>query len=521
MEDRWLDAYAEASGFAAEYFLERTQAVRNLSAELWKEGEPALVETSADLIFHIPPRLVRKNKDLKVMQIRAETAMLFSQLFDEIPPLCQMILKIVTIATRRGFYKLPYRILLESMNGMIAQGVERSDLDVDVAELVEICVIKFEGDNVAEPALTDLLSIQNPALADTAMEVCTPIQVKSIAKVLVERLEPEMKGNYQVPLVIAGLHSLMGETDENKLKALWLQSYRIFVNCSQDWNGKQINKWKEIMDDEIREISGQEAAQILNFMVQPRKLISPCVAMLRLYKAPVSLGPMGLSFSVICRNTFHEYGIFHGASSPEEADRLRGATGSACGRYMMQMTVLENYMTEMGVGAPWDEVEAEMEMISFLANPAQDVGSVETKAVLILEEIIPRFVEHRLQRLYKLVVAVREKYDDGGELDLFTNCSKNKVLGRAYAALQAEKSRLDAAQDALMILAVSGWRPMPTPEYLPEMQQQTVANVRNAVLNRLSDVEVSMFRHQQSDDDLEAFLIVTPLLQQAMRNGLC
>jgi len=339
--------------------------------------------------------------------------------------------------------------------------------------------------------------------------------------VLVARLEPEMRGNYQVPLVVAGLLSLMGETDATKLKALWLQSYRTFKKTSQDWNGKQINKWKEIMDDEIREISGQEAAQILNFVVQPRKLLSPNVAMQKLYIAPVSLGPMGLSFSVICRNTFHEFGIFHGASSPEQASRLREATGSACGRYMMQMTVLENYMTELGVGAPWDEIEAELEMVSFLANPAQDVASVETKSVLILEEIIPRFIEHRLQRLYKLTGNVREQFKRDNEIDLFTSCSKNRVLGRAYAALQAEKSRMDAAQDAIMILAVSNWKPMPIPEYLPETHQQSVANIRNAVLKRLSDVEVSMFRHQQSVDDLEAFLVVTPLLQQAMENGMC
>jgi len=179
VEDRILDAYAEASGFAAEYFVERFNAVRNLSAELWKEGRPALVETSADLIFHIPPRLVRKNKDLKVTDIRAEIAMLFSQLFDEIPPLCQMVLKIVTIATRRGFYKLPYKVLWQCMNSMIEQGIERSDLDIIVAELLEIRLIKLEG--TARDAIDDenpflydfsaLLTIQNPALADTAIEV--------------------------------------------------------------------------------------------------------------------------------------------------------------------------------------------------------------------------------------------------------------------------------------------------------------------------------------------------------------
>lgn len=171
VEDRCLDVFAEASGFAAEYFLERFQALRNMSSELWKEGQPALVETSEDLTFHIPPRLVRKNKDIKVSEIKAEIAMLFASLFDEIPPLCQMVLKIVTIATRRGFYKLPYKILEDCMNDLIANGVERSVLDVILAELVDIFVIKFEGTDVAKPAWNDVLSIQNPALADTAMEV--------------------------------------------------------------------------------------------------------------------------------------------------------------------------------------------------------------------------------------------------------------------------------------------------------------------------------------------------------------
>jgi class 3 adenylate cyclase len=110
--ERWLEAYAESSGYCAEYFLERTEAVRNKSAELWKDGKDALVEISDDLVMNIPEKLMRRNKDLKVTQIRAEIAMRFSQIFDEIPPLCQLILKVITIATRRGFYKVRNSIVL-------------------------------------------------------------------------------------------------------------------------------------------------------------------------------------------------------------------------------------------------------------------------------------------------------------------------------------------------------------------------------------------------------------------------
>ena len=73
---------------------------------------------------------------------------------------------------------------------------------------------------------------------------------------------------------------------------------------------------------------------------------------------------------------------------------------------------------------------------------------------------------------------------------------------------------MDAAQDALMILATMNWKARTVPEYLPLVHQQTVANIRNATLKPLSEGEVAMFRHQQNVDDLEAFLIVTALLQQ-------
>lgn len=530
VEDRWIDAYAEASGHSAVYFLERVDAVRNLSAELWKEGKAALFETSADLLVHIPPGLVRLNKELKVTQIRPEIGMVFSKIYDEFPPLCQMVIKIVTIATRRGFYKLPYSILWEAMNDLIAQGVEKKVLHVLVDEMVELCVLKIEDRDERTVAIDldvdddeedRVLSIQSPALADIAMDVCTPVQVQSIAAVLIERLEAGKSDAFQVALVAAGLHSLLNQ-EEDAMKHLWMMCYHDFLQKSRGWSLYRINKWKEIIDDEIRQ-SGHSPQAILgddfSANVSPRRLVSPCIAMLRLYSTPIALGPMSQSLAVVCRNTFNEYGLFHGGTSDEVA-RLRSATGSASGRYMMQLSVVENYLRDMGFGAPCDEVEAEMEMISFIANPAESEQGVETKAVLVLEEIIPRFVEHRLQRLYKLVGKFKEEEHRRGGLPALFN-GAHRAVRRAYAALQSDKSRVDAAQDALMLLAIANWKPRPFAEYLPLAHQQTVANIRDATLKRLSDAEVAMFRHQQNVDDLEAFLIVTALLQHGCENGQC
>lgn len=458
-------------------------------------------------------------------QIRAEIAMYFSQIYDEIPPLCQMVLKIVTIATRRGFYKLPYEILWHAMNDLIAQGVEKKVLDILIEEMVDLCIIKIE-DKDERTVAQDLyefdkndrvFSIQSPALADIAMDVCTPVQVRSIASALIDRLEAVKTNAFQVSLVVAGLHSLLNQEEDTMLH-LWRISYQNFLRKSQGWSQHSINKWKEIIDDEIRD-SGHDPQAILgnHFLVPaaPKRLISPCIAMLKLYLTPIAIGPMSLSLAVICRNTFFEYGIFSKGNKQDVA-KLREATNSAGGRYMMEMSVVENHLQEMGVSAPWNEIEAEMEMVSFLVNPSETVECVETKAVLILEEVIPRFVEQRLRRLYKLVRKLKETKE----------CPKvfvgsQRALQLAYEALQSDKSRMDAAQDALMILATMNWKPKPIPEYLPLIHQHTVANIRNATLKRLSDVESAMFRHQQNVDDLEAFLILTPLLQHASENGLC
>ena len=109
--ERWIDAYAEASGHCAGYFIERAAAIRVLSGKLWSEGKRAYAETSEELVLHIPRGLIRINKQLPVNQVRAEIAMRFSQCFDELPPLFQTASKVLTIATRTGFFRLPKEVL--------------------------------------------------------------------------------------------------------------------------------------------------------------------------------------------------------------------------------------------------------------------------------------------------------------------------------------------------------------------------------------------------------------------------
>jgi uncharacterized protein (UPF0147 family) len=486
------------------------------------------VETSKELVLHIPPGLIRKNKELTVNQIRCEIAMRFSQIYDELPPLCQMMLKTLAVATRQGFYKLPKEVLWEVINDLISGGVDNDVLKILLGEMMEICLVKVQllyTGNIDDSGrdnndTEEVISIQSPALADVAMDVCTPVQVRSIAAALIERLGATLTDNFQVSLVMAGLHKLL-EQNEDIMKHLWLQAYDGFLQESETcgWSGGEVNRWKEIIGDEIQ-AAGCNVQDLLgkdfNIPGTPREAIPPCLIMLKVYSGPVSLGPMGHTLSVICRNTFHEFGCFHGASR-EEINKVREATGSACGRYMMEMMVLEEFLRENGFGAREGEVELEIDLFSFIANPSGTDHDVETKAVRILEQIIPRFVEPRLERLYKLIAKLRQ--DE--EIPVVVACSQ-RAIRRAYEALQApNKCRTDAAQDALMILATMNWKPKPVPEYLPLLHYQTVTNVRNKTLKRLNERGLAMFRHQQTVDDLEAFLLVTALLYQASNDGAC
>ena len=92
-DERWLDAYAEASGFCAGYFIERLVGIRQLSGEQWLHGRRGYSQVTPALKTYIPPGLVRRNKAVPVRLICAEVAMRFSQVFDGLPPLFKHLRK--------------------------------------------------------------------------------------------------------------------------------------------------------------------------------------------------------------------------------------------------------------------------------------------------------------------------------------------------------------------------------------------------------------------------------------------
>jgi hypothetical protein len=539
VEDRWLETYAKASGYCAGYFVERAASTRRLAAIQWREGKRAYAETSQDLVLRIPPGFIQQNTDIAVMQISADVAMRFAQLYDELPPLYQTLAKVLAIATRKSFFELPLTVLWEVLNDLIAEGVEADLFDAVIKEMKEMWLLKIGQDYDEEVVI-----FQNPALADIALDVCTPIQVHSITKALIERLEPNIFKNFKIPIVLARFYHLLSEQEATK-KQLWQQGYESFLRESEGWPEAEAARWKEFIDSEIED-AGYVAKDILgkdfSYPGVMRAAINHRLPLVKIYQAPISFGPMGHSLSVICRNTFHEYGVFHGKTE-EAAHKLRKDTQSASQRYAKEISIVEEYLEENGFGASPDDLKEEKSMLEFFARPAANDQDVATKAEWILEEYVTRIVEHRLQRLYSLVAKLRK-----GDLPTIFDDAP-KAIRYAYVALQfalqgslcsfacpkanrtpcvykgmgsmVAKVESDAAQDAIMTLATLNWKPRPVPEHLPMLYYTSVARIRNKVLRRLTESELIIFRHQHTVCDLEVFLVVTALLYGAQDRGEC
>jgi hypothetical protein len=302
---------------------------------------------------------------------------------------------------------------------------------------------------------------------------------------------------------------------------------------------------KEFIESEIED-AGYDAKDVLgkdfSYPCVVRNAINHRLPLVKIYRAPMSFGPMGHSLSVICRNTFHEYGIFHGMNE-EAAHKLRKSTQSATQRYVKEISIVEEYLEESGFGASPDDLKEEKSMLEFYTRPAEHDRDVVAKAEWILEEYVTRFVEDRLQRLYSLVTKLRTGdlpaiFDDAptaircsytalqfarqGRI-CHVACPKTNNTPEVYKGLRSNLGKVesDAAQDAIMALATLNWKPRPVPEHLPFSYYSTIARIRNSVLRRLTEAELIIFRHQHKVCDLDVFLVVTALLYGAQDRGEC
>jgi hypothetical protein len=513
LSKRNIDITAPASGFCTGYFAERNGGYRTVSSKLWSEGKPGLTEMNNKLEASIPPGSRRAVLTMPVMLLGGEVAMRFSHVFDLLPPLFQTFCKVLAISSRTAFYKLPKATIWSVLNDLIADGVENDEHNIVVDEMIEMNLLKIEIDGKDE-----VLSFQCPALGDIAFDVCTPIQLKSIARALIERLEPHRMQHFTMPFVIANLLDLVGDEYKEK-EELWLQGYNIFTQESKSWHIDKVVEWREIIADEIRALGCNHPETVMGYDANfkysfVKSSVSKTMNLLKQYHSPIALGPLGLYLSVITVHVYFLCGEYYGFHE-DRMTQVRSDLLSGCTKYMREVDVIERYLSKHGFLADADLLQNERRLINEIKLPAKSMEDVEQKASILYDDFIPTHVVDRVSRIHKLVQKLRKLEAP----DIIQTSEKTVRL--AYEAFKAPQLPCECAQDAIMIMATRNWKARPIEEHLPLYYLQTLVRIRNKILKQISDMELLFWKHRQSPIDLEAFLIISSLIYKSQENGEC
>lgn len=508
---RFMNAAALACGHCAGYYAERSGGLRNLSSQMWNKGEVGFVEIDDNFEWTIPLGSRRNVISLPVTGICGNVAIKFSTVFDVLPPLFQTFCKILAVSSRTTFFKLPRALMWNALNDLIADGVEYGVYNIVIDEMVEMDLLKIDVHNDEE-----VLSFRCPALGDIAFDVCTPVQLRSIGCALIERLQPHTFDGFVIPFVLANLHDLVG--DEYKLKEEnWIVGYKRFLQDSCDLDANLVADWKEMITDELHALGCANQKAIVGCdssceYVFRRSSISDTMMLLKQYHSPIAFGPHGLSLSVITANLYFLCGEFHGVPT-DRIVQARKDFVNGCSRYLQEVTIIETFLSKHGFNAAADMLENERDMINDIKLPANNMKDLDHKASILYNKFIATNVVDRINRIHRVVEKLRE-LDAPNALQI-----RDDTIRLAYKAITststAGKQYADRAQDALMVMATRNWKAKPIPESLPSYHLLTLSRIRNKVMKQLSDTELLMWKHQQSYIDLEAFFVITTLLQEA------
>ena len=408
---------------------------------------------------------------------------------------------------RSPWTTVPTTTMWEVLNDLIDEGVERDDFNVVVKEMTELFFIGFKPGCTGEQAM----QLISPAIADIAYDVMTPEQIDTICTALLDRMEAMVDTEPIVSFVMASFYRRLGNNTHAMIR-LYRKGFGMFKKWSQFIPEWKRNMFLETIDTDVRN-SGLNPADVLGDDFAYRKIedtsIGTNLPLCKVYMGPITLGTMGQSVTILARNIFHEMKNFHGVK-PSVKGRLLRSYGTAAARYCKEAQVIEKFLGEYNLAADSADLEQEFELVMDISHPAPSPEEVQRKGARMLEEFIPKYIERRRNRLLQMYQKVKENDSTPWPLK-----DADPTLRKSFAALQAGHCSMDAADDALMVLAVNHWKPKRVTELLPLIHHQTVARLRNKVLLRLSDGELALLRHQQGPEDLGAFLITTALLHKA------
>ena len=517
-DDRWLRCHKEASGVSLAYLLERAKALRKMSS-MPSNGEDGNARAS-DVItrgagLHIPAGSLQHCQRLPLSHISADLAMKTLQLFDDLPPLFQTLIKVVAIATRQANFKLPNIVAWKVMNDLYGD-IDSSRFAVVIGEMTDMHLLKISVDRSM-----DKISFETPIVADVALTVCTPNQIQIISEALLYRLEAMMNHDFKVPLVIADLLHATGAREAQKKKC-WRRAYEGFLNAN-DYDPKYGGKverywWLEHFNDVIT-LAGYEPSEVLgedfSVPVFQEEIMPARMLKLKSYVPPISLGPLGHTLSTIGRALFHDYGAYV-RSDYDAKEKNQIEISAASSRYLKEVAIMEAFLSKCGLEAAKHELAEERTLINWLASTSSSEDEVLLKAESFHAKLVKMHVHVRSERIRDFVSCLTEIPD------VVTHCH-DKAIKAAYAKTHVNKCWKDRFEDSLMVMAVINWKPRIVPECqsLPVLSLQTICQIRGQFFSgkaafKGNDGEMEDLAHGYIFADFQGFLIMTALLYNAM-----
>jgi len=551
IDDSFVYTTSAAAGHCAGYYIERIAgestfespwtryfgmfvsnvlvmlAIGSMQPERSKRGERALLAMSIDFSYIIPPGSVREFRRIPVMKIGPEIAMRYAHTYDDLPPIMQVFCKVLAVVSQADYYWVPRARVWEVLNDLIAEGVDEETMDILLREMCELYLVKVWAEGGLE-----YVKFQSPALADVAMDVCTPTQVENICKAWSSRLRPYKHTDFRVPMCLAWFHVVIDPCQTCRTKKasavkLWRESHSVLLKESKkkNWSVAKLNRWKAVLAGEV-EAAGSSVEEVLggdfSFGDETPPLIPFGFLGVWLYRGPIGLGPLGITISIIAEQIAMEARYF--VDDGEMKAQIRENMASATTRYLEETNIVENLLSSYDLGIDdGGHLEKERELIEQLAAPVSQREQIFQKGDDFLNKLMQGFVEPRLDRLRELCANLERKTP----LPSFVTDCESKAIKTAYEIMFrtwckydiSKLNEVDLAQHSLMILATRGWQARATPEPLRHLAEQSVARLRNAVMRKLSGGQLHFAGRQQSSADLKGFLLTTALLYEAQDSG--
>jgi hypothetical protein len=264
---------------------------------------------------------------------------------------------------------------------------------------------------------------------------------------------------------------MLNENEERK-RELWREGYGLMLEASDPQNQEELTWQKKIAEHEI-ECCGYKAGEILGVdfrcSVFEHRSIDFRFLLFRSFQAPASFGPMAHTLSFLSESLCQEQKLLHMRDGDSFKTFIYAEREQAMKRYLSQVSSIDEFTQSYGINVSDLEKESEKSLLGSIFVPSELGPDVAKKVSLFWDELYSVGVQLRLQRLY----LVAEKMREQASPPLFNNAPE--AIRKAYFTLRKHflleggtpvvdemwhrLCREDAAQDALMVLAMHQWKP--------------------------------------------------------------